>query len=122
MQTTTKRRSSINYLLNHYADFDSRMSVGRYWTYRLLFSLINFALILVMYTTQHPISYLLLLGWSLFIFVPSLAFEVRRLHDTNRSGWWMFITFVPVIGGIWYFVLTVLPGDSHPNRYGPPED
>lgn len=50
--------------------------------------------------------------------IPSLAALVRRLHDTSRSGWWVLIALVPIVGGIWLLVLTVL--DSHAdNRFGP---
>src|SRR5262249_13140731 len=50
-------------------------------------------------------------------FLPSLAVLVRRLHDTDRSGWWVFISFVPLIG---YIVLIVFActGSGPPNRWG----
>ena len=51
--------------------------------------------------------------------VPLLSAVVRRLHDTGRSGWWYFIGLVPFIGGIWLFVLTVMPSELAPNQYGP---
>ena len=50
--------------------------------------------------------------------MPSLAVEVRRLHDIGKSGWWWFITFVPVIGGIWLIVLLATGSQSGNNRYG----
>ena len=55
----------------------------------------------------------------LLIGLPGLSVMVRRLHDTNRSGWWYFISFVPVIGGIWLLVLMCLPGTEGRNDHGP---
>jgi uncharacterized membrane protein YhaH (DUF805 family) len=53
------------------------------------------------------------------LLLPSLAVGVRRLHDTNRSGWWLLISLVPILGGIVCFVFMVLPGTRGPNKYGP---
>lgn len=55
----------------------------------------------------------------IFIWLPSLAVSIRRLHDTNRSGAWWFIQIVPLIGFIWFFVLMCLPGTHGDNRFGP---
>ncbi|MET9377426.1 DUF805 domain-containing protein [Streptomyces sp. NPDC002992] len=57
--------------------------------------------------------------YALGVLVPSLAVIVRRLHDTGRSGWWYFISFVPIVGGVILFVFTVLEGEAHDNAYGP---
>jgi uncharacterized membrane protein YhaH (DUF805 family) len=54
---------------------------------------------------------------SLYLGLIGLALLVRRLHDTDRSGWWVFIGFVPFVGGIILFVFTLLPGTPGPNRY-----
>jgi uncharacterized membrane protein YhaH (DUF805 family) len=62
----------------------------------------------------------LLLGlFSLAIFIPNLAVIVRRLHDQDKSGWWFFISFVPIIGGIWLLILYLTDGTPGPNRFGP---
>ncbi|MEQ6902652.1 DUF805 domain-containing protein [Nocardioides sp. YIM 152588] len=57
---------------------------------------------------------------ALALFLPSLAVGVRRLHDTGRSGWWMLIALVPVVGWIVLVVFFCLPGDRASNRYGAP--
>ncbi len=46
---------------------------------------------------------------SIVVWVGVWSLKVRRLHDTDRSGWWILISFVPLIGTIWFFVLMVLP-------------
>ena len=57
------------------------------------------------------------LVWLAFV-LPSIAVSVRRLHDTNRSGWWYWIVLVPCIGGIWYLILMLLPSTPGQNQYG----
>ena len=56
--------------------------------------------------------------WILATIVPALAVLVRRLHDTNRSGWWALIGFVPFVGTIVILVFTVSDSDKSENRYG----
>lgn len=56
---------------------------------------------------------------TLGLLVPSIAVGVRRLHDTDRSGWWLLIALVPLIGGIIRLVFMVLDGTPGNNRYGP---
>lgn len=50
------------------------------------------------------------------VWLATLSLQFRRLHDTNRSAWWILILLIPIIGEIWFFILMVLPGK--PNRYG----
>jgi uncharacterized membrane protein YhaH (DUF805 family) len=56
--------------------------------------------------------------WALANFLPSLAVGVRRLHDTDRSGWWLLIVLVPLIGAIVLLVFFCSRGTSGPNRFG----
>ena len=57
--------------------------------------------------------------YVLAVFIPSLAVAVRRLHDVGKSGWFYLISLIPLIGGIWLFVLFVTEGDKGANQYGP---
>jgi uncharacterized membrane protein YhaH (DUF805 family) len=56
--------------------------------------------------------------WILATIVPALAVLVRRLHDTDRSGWWALIGFVPIIGTIAILIFTVTDSTQGENRYG----
>ena len=56
--------------------------------------------------------------WALGNFLPSLAVGVRRLHDTDRSGWWLLIAFIPLIGAIVLLVFFCTRGTPGPNRFG----
>ena len=55
----------------------------------------------------------------LALFLPSLAVAIRRLHDTDRSGWWILIGLIPLIGGIVLLVFYCTDGTKGPNRFGP---
>ncbi|KQN91643.1 hypothetical protein ASE90_02280 [Sphingomonas sp. Leaf67] len=55
---------------------------------------------------------------SIALFIPGLTVAFRRLHDTDRSAWWMLLVFLPIIGWIWLFVLFVTDGTPGPNRFG----
>ena len=49
------------------------------------------------------------------VWLATLSLQFRRLHDTNRSAWWILIMIVPIIGQIWFIILMLLPGK--PNRF-----
>lgn len=100
-----------------YVVFEGRANRPEFWMFQLINGLVEFAL-WVLTTIAHPLSFLMGL-YGLALILPTLALQVRRLHDTNRSGWWIFINLVPLVGGIVLFVFDVLPGDWGSNRYGP---
>jgi len=63
---------------------------------------------------SHALIYL----YTLAVFMPSLGVAVRRLHDIDRSGWWVLISLVPIIGPIILIVLAATKGTSGENRFG----
>jgi len=65
---------------------------------------------------------LLYLVFALAMFVPSLAVLVRRLHDSDKSGWFMLIGLIPLIGGIILLVFVIQEGTKGPNKYGPAQE
>ncbi|MBD3807717.1 MAG: DUF805 domain-containing protein [Epsilonproteobacteria bacterium] len=117
---------SINTCLKQkYADFDGRASRSEYWWFALFQFLIYLVLTLVTggiinYETGEMNSFgaIVLLLAVLALIVPAIAAAVRRLHDTDKSGWWYLISFIPYVGGIILLVLLALPGTSEPNRFG----
>lgn len=109
-------------VLKKYAEFSGRARRREYWLFALFNLLITMALAFVDGATglMHETGYGLLSGlYTLAILIPGIAVSVRRLHDTGRSGWWLFIGLVPLIGAIVLLVFMLL--DSHPgdNEYGP---
>lgn len=64
----------------------------------------------------RPLSWLV----SLAVILPNLAVGARRLHDIGRSGWWLLVGFIPVIGTLILIYFYVQPSDPERNEYGPP--
>jgi len=62
--------------------------------------------------------------FALAVFIPSILVDIKRWHDRDKSGWWMLILLVPIIGAIWFLIeLGFLAGTPGPNRFGaPPTD
>jgi uncharacterized membrane protein YhaH (DUF805 family) len=56
--------------------------------------------------------------WGFATFIPQLAVSVRRLHDTDRSGWWLLLFFIPFGGGVVLIVWFCFPGTHSYNRFG----
>lgn len=57
--------------------------------------------------------------YTLVVFVPSLALSVRRLHDTGKSGWWMLITLIPLVGPLIMLFFMAKDSQLGTNEYGP---
>jgi uncharacterized membrane protein YhaH (DUF805 family) len=109
-----------------YAEFNGRARRMEYWMFMLIHSIIVLVLcigVLGFGILKQPIvgaaSYLLLAAYSLAVLIPGLAVNVRRLHDTDKSGWWILICLVPAVGGVLLLVFTVLDGTYGRNQYGP---
>ncbi|MCD2526153.1 DUF805 domain-containing protein, partial [Bacillus licheniformis] len=65
------------------------------------------------------LGYILIFIYQLAVLVPSLAVNVRRLHDTGRSGWWILIGFLPIIGAVILLIFYCQAGEAKENQYGP---
>ena len=90
--------------------------------FELINSLIVFALfVIAVLAGKAGFGYLLALPfvYSLATVIPSFAKLVRRLHDTNHSGWWFFIAAIPVVGSLFLLALTMRDSDPGENRFGP---
>lgn len=107
--------------LKHYTDFQGRARRREYWYFTLFNFLIAFGLsiigVLIFGHHGRHISWLALI-YDLAVFIPSLAVQVRRLHDIGRSGWWILIGFVPLLGAIVLFVFYILDSEPQVNAYG----
>jgi uncharacterized membrane protein YhaH (DUF805 family) len=108
-------------VLRKYTVFEGRARRAEYWWF-VLFNIVISAAIGIVDTVLHlRVNDAGLLGslYSLAVLIPSIAVAIRRLHDTNRSGWWLFLVFVPLIGGIVVIVWLATEGTPGPNQYGP---
>lgn len=108
--------------LRKYATFTGRARRKEFWFFELFVLLIA----LVLSLSDRMLGLLddesgvgVLSGvFYLAMFIPSLAVSVRRLHDTDRSGWWALLYFLPLLGFLILLVFFVLDGTSGPNRFG----
>lgn len=110
--------------LNKYADFSGRARRKEYWFFILFLWLTIFGLSIIggilgaVAEIAGPIFSGLAVLAMLGAFIPTLAVAVRRLHDTGKSGGWIFINLVPLVGGLWFLFLMVSQGTSGSNDYG----
>ncbi|MBT1449654.1 DUF805 domain-containing protein [Glaciecola sp. XM2] len=103
-------------VLKKYVEFNGRARRTEYW----MFFLFNFIIsILLGFIDGLLGTGFLGLIYALAVFLPSLAVGVRRLHDTGRSGWWVLIGLIPLIGFIVLIYFFVLDSDTGDNEYGP---
>lgn len=105
--------------LTNYVGFTGRARRKEYWYFTLINLVISSALYLIALALDNTLLQTLWILYGLAVFLPGLAVAVRRLHDTDRSGWWLLIAFIPLIGAI--VLLVFLFTDSTPgaNQYGP---
>ena len=112
----------VHGVLKKYAVFSGRARRKEYWFFVLFNVIISLVLALIDVATDTFDSEagIGLLGtiYGIAVMIPSIAVLVRRLHDTNRSAWWILIAFVPLIGVIVLIVFMFLEGKPDENDYG----
>src|SRR4051812_12248625 len=96
----------------NYINFSGRASRYEYWG----FSLTNLFILLVLKFYVSEISFAL---YALITLLPILAVSVRRLHDTNKTGWFIFLSLIPFIGALILFFFYISPSQMVENQYGP---
>ena len=110
-------------VLKNYVGFSGRARRMEYWMFWLINLIVTIVLICVDYMmgTANPMTGLGMLSglYALAVFLPNLAVCVRRLHDTDRSGWWILISLIPLIGLIVLLVFLFSDGTPGDNKYGP---
>jgi uncharacterized membrane protein YhaH (DUF805 family) len=122
--------------LRRYADFSGRSRRKEYWmfalgiiiVYAVLFALVAMGGVFSGVGSPDAVPQISTIGWigisllgivALGIFIPSLAVVVRRLHDQDKSGWFILIQFIPYIGGIIMLIFMCIEGTKGENRFGP---
>lgn len=104
-------------VLKQYAVFSGRARRTEYW----MFVLCNIIVMLLLGMVDKLIggdNELISSIYSLAVLLPSLAVAARRLHDTDRSGWWLLIGLIPIIGTLVLIYFMVCNGQQGPNRFG----
>ena len=106
-----------------YADFSGRASRSEFWFF-YLFILIGSILTIIAdvnmfshsFDAWGPVNSI----YQLLVILPSLAVSARRLHDTNRSGWWYLLIFLPIVGVIILIIWWATKGEKKKNKFGNP--
>lgn len=102
---------------DHYTKFDGRANRPAYWWWFLFNVLVLVAAAILSAIVGSQVIYYLA---GLALLLPNLSVSIRRLHDTNRSGWWILIGLVPLVGAIVLLIFYLQDSDAGPNDYGPP--
>jgi len=109
--------------LKNYTNFKGRADRKEYW----IFFLINVMISIILTVIDNNFGLiidrdmglgLLSLIYSFVVALPVITVGVRRLHDIGKSGKWIFIAFVPIIGGFWLLFLFASKGEEGANQYG----
>ena len=105
---------SVSTCLKKYFVFEGRASRSEYWWFQLIVS----PSYLISTILENEIGYFFL-GITLFTLIPAISAGVRRLHDTNRSGFFLLISLIPFIGGLILLFFLIPEGTKGKNRFGP---
>jgi len=106
--------------IKKFAEFKGRARRKEFWYFFLANVAINIAFyILALIPVIGRLFGIIAALYSLAVMIPSLALGVRRLHDTNRSGWWCLLALLPIIGWIILIVWAATEGTRGKNKYGP---
>ena len=111
-----------NIITNKYAQFTGRANKAEFWQYVLVFIVISasFSVLMSLFggvKILRMIVMLLNVIVSLALLVPSIAVSVRRMHDIGKSGKWVLINLIPIIGSIWFIVLAIKESESGTNQF-----
>jgi uncharacterized membrane protein YhaH (DUF805 family) len=117
----------LKVMRDNYANFSGRARRKEYWMFTLIQISIMILLIILdgvlglsfeIYGQDLRYGWLYAIG-ALIHLIPGFAVSVRRLHDVGKSGWFLLIALIPLIGSIWILVLICLDGEKSNNKWGP---
>jgi uncharacterized membrane protein YhaH (DUF805 family) len=111
-------QEAVQAVLSKYATFTGRAARPEFWWFMLFIFLVNVGTSIIdgMLFDGQVLNTVAMLA----LIVPQLAVGARRLHDIDRSGWWLLLALVPVVGWIVLIYFNVQPGQPGANRFGPP--
>ncbi len=118
--------------LRNYFNFSGRSRRKEFWMFTLFNYLIMFLIVIMdnMLTERTPMEYpyesspfsgfsVYIAVYALLMVIPTISLQIRRLHDTGRSGWNLFLSIIPLVGPIMLLVYFCTEGDEGNNEYGP---
>jgi uncharacterized membrane protein YhaH (DUF805 family) len=99
--------------------FTGRIPRRIFWGVSLVSQAIFYALSQVLESNPDPVTAIVVIALWLPMLWIGLAITVKRWHDRDKPGWWIFIIFIPIVGAIWYFIeCACLRGTEGPNQFG----
>jgi len=107
---------AITAVFTKYTVFTGRSGRPEFWWW-ILFQIGVRVAIAIVRLVVGPLAGALLLLWALATFIPGMAVSVRRLHDINRSGWWVLLSLVPILGWLVLLYWYCQPSTPGPNQY-----
>lgn len=116
-----------------YADFSGRSRRKEYWMFVLFTFLVVFGCMILMFAggmnldeegQSQPgalfwLGFAILVIWGIGTFIPSIAVQVRRFHDQDKSGWMILLGLIPYVGSLIVFIFMCIEGTRGSNRFGP---
>jgi len=110
-------------VLKKFTKFSGRSRMSEFW----MFTLINFIFMILALIIDNVTGIILrplpfgtfFIIYTLLVFLPGLALLVRRMHDVGKSGWFVLLSLIPLIGTVWLLALCITEGNPGDNKYGP---
>lgn len=114
----TFKEAIVRALQLNYCNFNGRASRSEFWWFQL-FGFILSLIIGIVFCWSQDIMNIASGIISLALLLPNLGLAVRRLHDIDKCGWWLFLALIPLIGAIILLVWFCKDSQMEPNEYGP---
>ena len=106
---------AVGSVFRNYVNLAGRARRSEYWWFALFNVIVSVAAAVLDAVLREQAIQIVV---GLLLILPGLAVTVRRLHDIDKSGWWVLIGLIPVVGFIWLLVLTCRDSQQGPNHYG----
>ncbi len=111
-------QSAIKLQIENVTNFQGRASLSAYWWYALALFIVN-AVLEIFSVAIGSVALSLLVDLAVFVVgLSGLSVAVRRMHDTDKSGWMLLIGLIPFVGWIVVLIFALLPGNPNQNRFG----
>lgn len=107
--------TAVRTCLNKYFVIEGRAARSEYWWFSLFMLIVYVVAMIIDSVIGFPLFYMIA---ALGFLAPSICVSIRRMHDKDKSGWWLLIAFVPIVGALYLLYLFVLPGTAGDNRFG----
>lgn len=112
------KEAVVRAITQNYCNFNGRASRSEYWWYCLFVFALG-VVIGIIFSSSHTAMNVVSGLVNLALLLPGLGLAVRRLHDINKSGWWILLALIPAVGAIILIIWFCKESEPIPNAYGP---